>query len=416
MAKAGEARGSYTATHAENATPPGLDVYRLRNPLLAEMAPPGRAWTVATALEQELSLGSPGQALFRTHCASCHDTAPGSIPTRVNQGTLARGAARPRGPAKSISGGAVHRWNRWRRWHERSACLAVEKASLAPHSVPADRGAACRSKRKEKRCPDQPSSLPDPATLPVLERVGRRCQQRPIPAGRARRPLGTEERAEAHIEMGVRHSRRHRGERPADGLRRPGDCRQRDGGLSMPSTRPRVRLLAVQGRRRCAQRGGGRRHLAGSGSRSAMPPTSATCSADVYAVDSRSGEKIWSLEVDDHAFAAASPAERRCSSGRLYVPVSSLEELPARAARLPVLHLPRQRRAHRRRDRQADLEDLHDPRTRRIVGKNAAGTPLWKPAGAADLGSRRPIDAARKGSMSPPATPTPSRRRRPPTR
>ena len=58
--------------------------------------------------------------------------------------------------------------------------------------------------------------------------------------------------------------------------------------------------------------------------------------------------------------ARASPVRRRYANGRLYVPVSSIEEVPGARAELSVLHLPRQRRRARRGDRQADLEDLHD--------------------------------------------------------
>ncbi len=83
--------------------------------------------------------------------------------------------------------------------------------------------------------------------------------------------------------------------------------------------------------------------------------------AAVYAVDLDSGEKLWSLKVDDHAFARITGGAT-LFEGRLYVPVSSFEELPGARPDYPVLHLPRQRRGDRRRHRQADLEDLHDSR------------------------------------------------------
>ena len=59
----------------------------------------------------------------------------------------------------------------------------------------------------------------------------------------------------------------------------------------------------------------------------------------------------------------ASPAAPNFYNGRLYVPISSIEEASAMAAEVRMLHVPRQRRRARRRNRQSALEILHRSRS-----------------------------------------------------
>ena len=65
-------------------------------------------------------------------------------------------------------------------------------------------------------------------------------------------------------------------------------------------------------------------------------------SATVYALDATSGRLLWRQKLDAHPMAriTAAPVFR---AGRLYVPISSLEEAPASAPGYAVLHLPRRR-------------------------------------------------------------------------
>ena len=71
------------------------------------------------------------------------------------------------------------------------------------------------------------------------------------------------------------------------------------------------------------------------------------------------------------------------SSGILYVQVSSEEEATGRPARLSMLHLSRQCRRAGYCDGQADLEGLHHPRGPASDQRNAVGTQLHGPSGAA---------------------------------
>ena len=83
--------------------------------------------------------------------------------------------------------------------------------------------------------------------------------------------------------------------------------------------------------------------------------------------------------------------------GRLYVPVSSSEEGVGLAARLRVLQVSRQRRGARRRDRPADLEELHHSRGAACrCARTPRGTQLWGPSGAADLVQPRHRRGARR--------------------
>ncbi len=72
--------------------------------------------------------------------------------------------------------------------------------------------------------------------------------------------------------------------------------------------------------------------------------------ANVYGLDAQTGAQLWKIKVDDHAMARITGAPTY-HNGRLYVPVSSTEEVPGGQREIPVLHVPRQRRRYRRCDR-----------------------------------------------------------------
>ncbi|MGE0815009.1 MAG: PQQ-binding-like beta-propeller repeat protein [Vicinamibacterales bacterium] len=115
--------------------------------------------------------------------------------------------------------------------------------------------------------------------------------------------------------------------------------------------------------------------------------------ANVYAVDAETGALVWKVKVDDHASARVTGAPA-LAGGRLYVPVSSVEEGPGARPDYPcctfrgsvvALDAGTGRQAWKR---------YTIPEAPSIVGKNEAGTPLWKPAGAAIWASPT-VDAAR---------------------
>ena len=116
--------------------------------------------------------------------------------------------------------------------------------------------------------------------------------------------------------------------------------------------------------------------------------------ATVYGVDLANGEKIWSLKVDDHV-AARITGGPTLFEGRLYVPVSSLEEAPGARPDYPCCTFRGSVVAIDATTGARIWKTFTISEAPAIVGKNAAGTPLWKPAGAAIWASPT-IDAARR--------------------
>ena len=78
-----------------------------------------------------------------------------------------------------------------------------------------------------------------------------------------------------------------------------------------------------------------------------------------HAVDAMTGEELWATQVEAHPLARVTGAPK-LFDGRLYVPVSSMEEVSGATPGLFLLHLPGQRRGARRRDRQDAVAELYD--------------------------------------------------------
>jgi polyvinyl alcohol dehydrogenase (cytochrome) len=117
---------------------------------------------------------------------------------------------------------------------------------------------------------------------------------------------------------------------------------------------------------------------------------------NVYALDFNSGQTIWKRQVDDHKYARVTGAPK-LYNGRLYVPVASIEEAPASQPGYECCTF---------RGSVAALDGATGAvvwKTYTIqekpqqVGKNAAGTALFKPAGAAVWSS--PTIDERKGAI-----------------
>ena len=278
MAKPGEARGSYTATHA-NATPPGLDVYRLRNPNRGD-----------------------GAARPRVDCGDCVRTGaiarkswPGVVPAPIAGRATTPRLSSPestRAPSRealrarsreSIHCGAVHRridgadGDRPHRSGE----------SLARRVSVADRGAACRSNA------GVPTSLVASRSgdAPVWNGWGVDASNaRFQPAALAGLSVRNVPKLTLKWAFGIPGAMRR--ERPANGLCRPRVHRQR---RTAPSTRSTQRAGAFTGSSRPPAVSAARspsRHWPAT-SRPATPHTSATsgptCTPWTRSPASRSG-------------------------------------------------------------------------------------------------------------------------------
>lgn len=103
---------------------------------------------------------------------------------------------------------------------------------------------------------------------------------------------------------------------------------------------------------------------------------------NMYAVDAGSGQVIWKKRVDDHKFARVTGAPK-LYDGRVYVPVSSVEEVPAAQ---PAYECCTFRGSIVAFDAASGAEIWKTYTIQekpQQVGENASGTALYKPAGAA---------------------------------
>jgi polyvinyl alcohol dehydrogenase (cytochrome) len=333
------------------------------------------------ALAQELSLASPGQTLFRARCASCHDAAAGSPEaTRAPSREALRARSRASIVDTLSAGGSMAPMA--------TGLTALEKAAIAAYLSPiaeppvnADAG----------RCASQPASLPDPAKLPRWNGWGVDASNaRFQPAALAGLTSRTVPKLTLKWAFGIP-------------------------GASAVSAQPtvyagRVFIGSENGTVYALDAASGCLYWqfkAAGGVRSAItvaPLAGSTPAryaayfgdfrANVYAVDALTGEQIWSFKADEHAAARITGAPTLVGA-RLYVPVSSLEELPAARPDYPCCTF---RGSVVALDAAAGTliwktYTIAEPP--QIAGKNASGTPLWKSAGAA-IWAAPTIDTARK--------------------
>jgi polyvinyl alcohol dehydrogenase (cytochrome) len=104
--------------------------------------------------------------------------------------------------------------------------------------------------------------------------------------------------------------------------------------------------------------------------------------ANVYGLDAQTGAQLWKVKVDDHAMARITGAPTY-HDGRLYVPVSSTEEVPGGNEKYPCCTFRGSVVALDAATGKQYWKSYMIPEEPKIVGKNAIGTPIWKPAGAA---------------------------------
>ena len=131
---------------------------------------------------------------------------------------------------------------------------------------------------------------------------------------------------------------------------------------------------------------------------------------NVYAVDANTGKQLWKTRVDDFPGATVTGAPK-LYEGRLYVPVSSVEEVIGASPNYECCKFRGSVDCARRRHRETDLEERTPSPTRR---SRCARTPRACSFGdhRAQASGRLPRSTSRNArSTSRPATPTPSPRR-----
>jgi polyvinyl alcohol dehydrogenase (cytochrome) len=115
---------------------------------------------------------------------------------------------------------------------------------------------------------------------------------------------------------------------------------------------------------------------------------------NVYAIDAQTGKQVWKVKLDPHPFAriTGTPA---LHEGRLYVPISSAEEVPAGNPKYPCCTFRGSVVALDPADGRQLWQHFLIPEVPQPTTKSSAGTQLYGPAGAA-IWLTPTIDPARK--------------------
>jgi polyvinyl alcohol dehydrogenase (cytochrome) len=115
---------------------------------------------------------------------------------------------------------------------------------------------------------------------------------------------------------------------------------------------------------------------------------------NVYAVDANTGAQVWKQRADTHPIARITGAPK-LEGGRLYVPVSSLEESGAGIPKYPCCTFRGSVVAYDARSGKQIWKAYAIPEEPKPVKKTSIGTQLWGPAGAG-IWSSPAIDVARR--------------------
>jgi len=116
--------------------------------------------------------------------------------------------------------------------------------------------------------------------------------------------------------------------------------------------------------------------------------------ANVYALDAQTGAELWRLQADPHPFARITGAPA-LAGGRLYVPVSSVEEVPTANVKYPCCSFRGSVLAIDTRSGKQLWKSYTIPDPPKATRVSAAGTQLTGPAGAA-VWSAPTLDLKRK--------------------
>lgn len=330
---------------------------------------------------QELSLAGPGQAVYRERCASCHDAgaeaeAASRAPARATLAGLSREAI----VAALSTGGSMAPLA--------TGLTAVEKGAVAAFL---SRGTVAAADPDAGRCRTPAPSATDPATLPQWNGWGNDLTNaRFQPAAAAGLTAASVPRLALKWAFGIPGVVAVSAQPTVFGGRvlfgsEAGVVYALDAATGCV----RWQFTAAAGVRSAISVG----RLAGAGP-ARYAAYFGDFRANVYAVDLAIGQQIWSVRVDDHVAARITGAPA-LAAGRLYVPVSSLEELPGARPDYPCCTFRGSVVALDATTGRQIWKQYTIPDAPSIVGKNAAGTPLWKPAGAA-IWAAPTVDLARK--------------------
>jgi polyvinyl alcohol dehydrogenase (cytochrome) len=116
--------------------------------------------------------------------------------------------------------------------------------------------------------------------------------------------------------------------------------------------------------------------------------------AQAYSLDIATGKLRWKVKVETHQDAIVTGAVA-FANGRVYVPVSSMEEDRGHSE-LRMLHVPGQRERARRGDRHSDLEDLHRQRDAAKDDEDRS-----RHAAVGSVGRRGLVDASARSGAQP---------------
>jgi polyvinyl alcohol dehydrogenase (cytochrome) len=337
-------------------------------------APPGEGHT------QDLGFGAPGPAIYKQRCASCHDAAAGTpeaarTPPRSTLARLSRtqivAALAPGGAMASVATGLT----------------AVERAAVAAYlstvtTAPADPTAG--------RCTTTATALADPASMPQWNGWGngatnarfQTAQGAGLSADRVPKlalkwafgvPGATAMSGQPTVVSGRVFFGTELGEVYA--LDAQSGC-LRWSFKAESGVRSAISVGAIEGKRPA-------RYAAYFGD----------LRANVYAIDATTGALIWKVKADIHQSARITGAPT-LAAGRLYVPVSSIEEVPGARPDYPCCTFRGSVVALDGSSGRQIWKAYTIPEAPVMVGKNDAGTPLSKPAGAA-IWSAPTVDLAK---------------------
>ncbi len=133
--------------------------------------------------------------------------------------------------------------------------------------------------------------------------------------------------------------------------------------------------------------------------------------ANAYAVDAQTGTLLWKVKVDDHPAARVTGAPS-FANGRLYVPVSSIEEVSGARPNYACCTFRGSVVALDAATGKEIWKSYMIPEEPKIVGKTSTGTAIWKSAGAAIWASptidmaKNTVYVATGNAYTAPAAPT----------
>lgn len=303
-----------------------------------------------------------GAAVFQEHCASCHQAPTDRTPDVESLRTRSAAAI-----LTALETGSMSTQGALLSAAQRQAVAAFLVPPVAGTAAPAPGGF----------CTDRPRALADPATLPRWTGWGHdlsnsRYQPDPgfttadVPRLTLRWAFGIPGGTAAYAHPTIASGRVFVG----SDIGQVYSLDSRTGCILWAFSAERGVRTAVSVA--TITRAGARRHAAFFGD----------LAANVYAVDAATGELLWKMKADDHRFARITGAPT-FHEGRLYVPVSSVEEASAAQPTYPCCTFRGSIIAYDASTGAEVWKTYTIAEAPREVGRTSAGTPMIRPAGSA---------------------------------